>query len=141
MTDVSGPLTPQKERIGVYTQMFGIIAAPAFWIGQLIFAYGLSAQACYGGDHPAAAMTSTAITTSFIVFDVAAVAAAIVGLVVSIQSCRIAREQSDGARFDMATTESRERFMAIWGVFSSLAFLSAIIFNVIASLTVPPCAA
>jgi hypothetical protein len=31
------------------------------------------------------------------------------------------------------------RFLALWGIFSSLWFLCAIIFNTIGSLTVPPC--
>lgn len=139
MTDMSGPLAPRKERISVHLQLFAIVVAPAFWTAQLIFTYGFSSEACYPGDHPAPSLSAAAIRTFMIAFDVAAIVAAIVGIAVSVMSWRIARGDSGDLRYDSATTEGRERFMAIWGFFSSLAFLFAIVFNVIASLTVPPC--
>jgi hypothetical protein len=39
----------------------------------------------------------------------------------------------------MQIGEGRAHFMALWGVFSSLCFLCAILFNVIAAIMVPPC--
>ena len=35
--------------------------------------------------------------------------------------------------------EGRNRFLALWGMMSSLWFFAAILFNIIASVTVPPC--
>ena len=40
-----------------------------------------------------------------------------------------------------AIGEGRARFMALWGIFSSLCFFCAILFNIIASVTVPLCVA
>jgi hypothetical protein len=39
----------------------------------------------------------------------------------------------------LAAAEGRAHFLAIWGLFSSLWFFGAILFNTIASFTVPPC--
>jgi hypothetical protein len=141
MSDVSGPLTPHNERIGVHTLLFAVIVAPAFWIGQLIFAYSVSAQACYGSDHPTTLASAATLRITLIVFDVAALVAALVGLVVSSFCWRAVRGEVADRRFDVTTSEGRARFMAIWGIFSSLAFLCAIVFNVIASLVVPLCQA
>jgi hypothetical protein len=35
--------------------------------------------------------------------------------------------------------KGRDRFLALWGVMSSLGFFGAILFNVFASILVPPC--
>jgi hypothetical protein len=116
-----------------------VIVAPAFWIAQLVFAYSVSAEACYGSDHPTTLLSSAALTTALVVFDIAAVIAALIGLFVSFACWRSVRDAVKDHRYDVTTTEGRARFMAIWGIFSSLAFLCAIAFNVIASLMVPPC--
>ena len=36
--------------------------------------------------------------------------------------------------------QGRNRFLALWGMMSSLWFFAAILFNVFASIMVPPCA-
>jgi hypothetical protein len=36
-------------------------------------------------------------------------------------------------------SKGRDRFLALWGMMSSLWFFAAILFNVFASILVPPC--
>jgi hypothetical protein len=108
---------PPMRRPGQFRAlMFACCAAPIFWLGQVMLGYWLSAQYCFGGIRPA-----------LIAFDLVATVAALAGLTVAF-ACR------SGAR------EPRPRFMALWGIFSSLCFLAAILFNVIASIMVPLCA-
>lgn len=97
--------------------MFACCAAPLFWLGQVMLGYWTSAeQPCFGG-----------LRTTLIAFDAVAIVAALAGLAVAF-ACRA------------GASEPRPRFMALWGIFSSLCFLAAILFNVLASLMVPLCA-
>jgi hypothetical protein len=75
-----------------------------------------------------------------IVFDGVAILVSLAGLAVAATQLR--QTPSPGGKDPshlMSTRSGRDRFLAIWGVFSSLWFLFAILFNTIASLTVPPC--
>lgn len=120
---------PAPRRLNFWALMFGCCAAPIFWLGQLILAYWVSAQTCYGSDHPTTTDMPRAIFSLLVGFDLIAIVAALAGAIVSFMCWRIAGEG-----------ETRSRFMAIWGIFSSLCFLSAIAFETIASVSVPICA-
>ena len=122
-------IRPAPRRLNFWALMFGCCAAPIFWLGQLILAYWVSAQTCYGSDHPTTTTMPGALFSLLIAFDVVAIVAAVAGAIVSLMCWRAAGEG-----------ETRSRFMAIWGIFSSLCFLSAIVFEAIASVTVPICA-
>src|SRR5665213_1954124 len=53
MTDASATHpAPHRHRVSFIALMFGMIAAPIFWLGQLMLGYGVSAVVCYGSDHP-----------------------------------------------------------------------------------------
>jgi hypothetical protein len=47
--------------------------------------------------------------------------------------------QDRDPRHTLHTGEGRDRFLAMWGLLSSLWFFFAILFSTIASLTVTPC--
>ncbi|HEY1615534.1 MAG TPA: hypothetical protein VGF97_17780 [Rhizomicrobium sp.] len=120
---------PEPRRPNFWVLMFGSCAAPVFWLGQLMMAYWVSAETCYGGDHPTTAASPEILWTLLLAFDAVAVIAALAGTGVSLACWRAAD-----------AGETRSRFMSIWGIFSSLCFLAAIIFESIASISVPICA-
>jgi len=115
-----------------WLSMLGACAAPIFWIGQLVLGYWVSAEACYGSDHPGAAMAAGSLRSLLVAFDAVAILAALAGGAASYAVFHTARA-------DASTVESRTRFLAIWGLLSSLWFLAAIVFNTIVSLGVPSC--
>ena len=117
--------------------LFGAAAAPLFWTGQLILGYAVTAQACYPGDHPEAAVSAAVMKTSVLNFDLIAILFSLLGGGVA-WFCFVKVGRS-GTTADTRSM-GRARFLAIWGIFSSLWFLGAILFNTIASMTVPPCA-
>ncbi len=119
---------PRRFRLG----MFGACAAPIFWIGQVSLGYLVSAEACYGGDHPGAAMSAGSLRVLLVAFDAVAIAAALAGGISAYAVFRASRR-------DTSEVEGRVRFLAIWGLLSSLWFLAAILFNTIVSLGVPAC--
>lgn len=105
----------------------GAALAPTFWLGQLMLGYGMTAFACYPGDHPVMPIFSAVLRSALIAFDVVALAACIMGGWISWRC------------WERCPPGSRSHFLALWGLMSSLWFFGAILFNVIASVTVPPC--
>ncbi|HEX4862156.1 MAG TPA: hypothetical protein VFV07_13040, partial [Rhizomicrobium sp.] len=119
-------MPPLKHPRRFLALMFGCAAAPIFWLGQLGLSYWVTAQACYGADHPTMAASAGALRGALIAFDAVAIIAGLAGLLSAVSLRRLEQE--------------RARFMAHWGIFSSLCFLAAIVFNAVASIMVPLCA-
>ncbi len=128
--DKVGP-APEARSTHFLWLLFGASAAPLFWLGQTMLAYAVTAHACFPGRYPEAAEASS-LFAAMMLFNVVAVIAAAAGGVVSFQAWRRQGEP-------ITARQKRDDFLAMWGVFSSLCFLLAILFNIIGSLTVPPC--
>jgi hypothetical protein len=140
MSQTMDPIGAAPETHGVHflTLLFGAIAAPIFWTGQLILGYVVTAYACYPGDHPVQVRFGGALFSTMISFDIVALVACAAGGLVSWRSWQKVRADR-GHRHTLHTGEGRDRFLAMWGLLSSLWFFFAILFNTIASLTVTPC--
>jgi hypothetical protein len=124
--DPVGPAPETREPRFLWL-LFGCSAAPLFWLGQVMLGYGVTAYVCYPGDHPVMPATTRPLFAALLVFDVIALAACASGAWVSWRTWQ-------------RGPVGRNRFLALWGLMSSLWFFAAILFNVIASLMVPPCA-
>jgi hypothetical protein len=137
MSDVVDPVgaAPEAHSVHFLILLLGASAAPIFWTGQLFLGYILSAHFCYPGDHPVMLSSLGPLFTAMMVFDAVALLAAIAGGFVSWSAWRHLRQLSHPSPHE----QGRDRFLAIWGLFSSLWFFFAILFNTIASITVPPC--
>jgi len=134
--DPTGP-APETRSVHFLWLLFGAAAAPLFWLGQLMLSYGITAQACYPGDHPQSPASTGSLFALLLGFDIAALLACAAGAAVSWRSWRQPRRA--GTPFAVSLRQSRSRFLALWGLMSSLWFFFAILFNTIASITVPPC--
>jgi len=131
---------PHRARVGFPVLLFGAAAAPIFWLGQLMLDYSVSATACYGSDHPTTISSVTTLRATLIAFDAIAVLAVIAGAAASLWAWRrTSAEKSGGASHALEAGEGRTRFLALWGLMSSLWFFGAILFNAIASVAVPLC--
>ncbi len=132
-------ISRNRPRANFAALLFGIVAAPIFWLGQLMLSYLVSAQACYGSDHPTTIASEMALRSALYAFEAVAIVAAIGGGVVAFLCWRAVRDSEADTRATAQTRVSRARFLAMWGMLSSLWFLGAIVFNVIASVTVRLC--
>jgi hypothetical protein len=124
--DPTGPAPETREPRFLWL-LFGCSAAPLVWLGQLMLGYAVTAHVCYPGDHPISPAMTGPLFAALIGFDVIALAACAAGALVSWRGWQRVRS-------------GRNRFLALWGLMSSLWFFAAILFNVIASVMVPPCA-
>src|SRR3569832_1682210 len=43
---------PDMRRMQFLWLLFACVAAPLFWLGQVILGYGVTSLVCYPGDHP-----------------------------------------------------------------------------------------
>jgi heme/copper-type cytochrome/quinol oxidase subunit 2 len=140
MSQIMDPVgaAPETRSVHFLTLLFGAAAAPIFWVGQLMLGYAVTAYACYPGDHPVQVRYGSALLTTVIVFDIVALIVCAAGGLVSWRSWQAVRADR-GHRHTLHTGEGRDRFLAMWGLLSSLCFFFAILFNTIASVTVTPC--
>jgi hypothetical protein len=123
--DPIGP-APETHQAPFLWLLFGASAAPLCWLGQMMLGYGVTAYICYPGDHPIGQTATGPVLAALIAFDLVALAGGTAGGWVS---WRLSRRKAS----------PRNRFLALWGVMSSLCFFAAILFNVLASLVVPIC--
>jgi hypothetical protein len=131
---------PHRQRVRLWVLMFGLVAAPIFWLAQLLLGYGVSAAACYGGDHPTTIASGASLRMALFSFDAAALIVALAGAAVSYASWHAVHgEQQSGPHHALEVGEGRTRFMALWGILSSLCFGGAIVFNTMASVMAPLC--
>ncbi len=119
---------PEARQLRFLELLFGACAAPLAWLGQMMLSYGVTTAICYPGDHPIGLLSRGPLFAALIVFDFFALAICCAGALVSWRGWGLVRP-ADG----------RSRFLALWGAMSSLWFLVAVLFNVIASVVVPPC--
>lgn len=134
--DPTGP-APETRSVRFLWLLFGASAAPLFWLGQLMLGYGVTATLCYPGDHPQVLPAWVPLSAMLIGFDVVALLACAAGAAMSWHAWRRGKEGQGS--FTIRLRRSRNHFLALWGLMSSLWFFFAILFNTIASVTVPPC--
>lgn len=125
--DPVGP-APDMRSPRIHWLLFGAFAAPLAWLAHMILAYGVSAYLCYPADHPVMLSGTGRLFGALLLFDALAMGLCTAGGLVSWNSWKQVRRG-----------ETRNRFLAVAGLMSSLWFAAAILFNVLASLMVPPC--
>jgi hypothetical protein len=138
MLDPTGP-APETRSVRFLWLLFGASVAPLFWLGQLMLGYGVTAYICYPGDHPEPLIQTRPLFMALVAFDAVALAACAAGAVVSWRIWQRGKDSHSERQFTVHLGEGRIRFLALWGIMSSLWFFFAILFNTIASVTVPPC--
>jgi hypothetical protein len=126
-THLSGLLighpAPQRKLAHPGLLLFALLGAPATWMAQLLYAFASTSYVCaettQGAIPEWLAPTVIGVNISALAIAVATFAVAL-GL---LKRTSDEHRQRSGAVLDAA--EGRTRFLAIWGVFISLAFFVA----------------
>ncbi|MBZ9673667.1 hypothetical protein [Mesorhizobium sp. ES1-3] len=134
--DIGHP-APQRHDARPVLLVFALLAAPAAWTAQLLFAFASTSYICAG---PTATAVPAWLAPAVIGLNLAALAIAASALVVALALLRRTldehRQRSGGV---LEVGEGRTRFLAVWGLFTSLAFVVATLANSFSLLLVPLC--
>jgi hypothetical protein len=127
---------------GIVLLLAGVAAGPAAWVAQLIFDYALSSYACFPRYTPATVSPPPGWSGEagvLLAVNLVCLILALAGFAIAFRRLR----EAGGARGDGASEElappGRRRFLAICGIFASLGFAAAILFDTPFILGVPSC--
>ena len=113
--------------------LFGVFAAPAAWVLQLVASYAIAASSCFPNG-VATPGTASISRMPLAIIALACMLTALAGLVVALQQHR-------AAGGDAATRQpARSRALARVGILSSILFLGAIGFSIVMLSLSPQCA-
>ena len=132
--DVGHP-APDRAQISLGLLMFGIFGAPAAWMLQLLAGSSIAGLVCLGpGGTAVATARADWANPTMIAINLAALLIAGVALAASFRILRQTNSGYAGGHDSvMEAGEGRSRYMAIWGVWTSLLFIFAIAFNTISA--------
>lgn len=129
-----------RHRVGLTALFFGLAAAPAAWNAQLLFSVALSAHACYPRDVPLELPIWGNLWAILLTIGVAGIAVAIVGGLVSFRNWRLTFDEAPGSVHHLLDNgEGRTRFIAMFGMLTSVLFALGLAFATAAVFLVPLC--
>lgn len=138
MTDAAHP-APHRHAINFGLLATALIATPAIWGIRLVVNYGIDSHYCFPGDRRSNALPGWAWPT-LLGIDLLAIVVAIAAVLISLTSWRLSREEfaaTSGPLIEIG--EGRTRFLALWGLMTSIGFLVAVGFDLVALWIAPAC--
>lgn len=131
---------PHRRRVSLAALFFGLAAAPFAWNAQLLVGVALSAHACYPRDVPLALPIWSNLWWILLIIDAVGIVLAIAGGLVAFASWRRTFSEAPGSAHQLLDTgEGRTRFLAMFGLLTSVLFVLAILFGTAANFVIPLC--
>lgn len=121
---------PRRHRVGWLRALIGFLGAPTAWAGQMISSEILSSYACYPHRAPL-------FIQQWPWLQIALAAVCFASFSLAILCSYIAWISWQRTRHE--TVEGRTRFVALFSLYSSGLFMTAIIFTTFGLLLVSPC--
>lgn len=114
---------------------FMLVVGPLAWLLDLFLKFVLASNACLHPDQKWLFEPS-----AFIVIDLVAIAVTAIAMWEAYRSWN-ATTPGGASRFHAVTEigESRQHFLALWGMLIGAMFISAIVFGFVVNLAVQPC--
>jgi hypothetical protein len=133
---------PHAHRVGRGLLFLGVLLAPTAWAIQLVVNYGLASYVCFPQETPRFSPLPgwEGLRSALVIINVVALIAAVAGIALSFRNWRLSGAEARGGHGKLLEAgEGRTRFLAVWGLWSGVWFLIAILFNTIALVGVPLC--
>jgi hypothetical protein len=137
---------PERNRAGLATLFFGLLAGPIAWAARLLFNYGIATHSCFPGSTPMIGAARQWVRITFISIDAAAIVIAGSAALVSYRAWNRKRRTVSGdieapeqAWELIQIGEGRTRFLAIWGMMTGVGFALALVFDLMSPWVVPLC--
>jgi hypothetical protein len=131
---------PARDKAPVTALFFGLMAAPLAWSLQSIGGYAISSEACYPGDTPRLTPMFNGLTSLLLGINFAALLIEALALIIAYRSWAATRHEQGGTPQHLIERgEGRTRFLAMWGILVSGAFIIATLFSTTALMLSPVC--
>jgi hypothetical protein len=132
--------SPHRDRVQLVLVWLGFLTGPLVWAIVMAIAYGFSSYACYPS---AQRFTSPVSELSWVpgfttTLYVIGIVLTLVAGGIAWRTWRITREEAAGHPLEIG--EGRSRFLGAWGLITSGLFAGLLLFDLINTLLVPPCA-
>ncbi|WP_333875146.1 hypothetical protein [Methylobacter sp.] len=132
--------SPHREEISLTGLWFGILGAPLAWIGLELGSYVLTTAICKADPPSTIAAHTDKVWQSLLAINVVAVLLALSAAGVAVYNWRKVRYEMSGSAHDLLDVgEGRTRFLAMFGLITSLGFLVAFIFSAVTLFLIPLC--
>ncbi|MGZ5849559.1 MAG: hypothetical protein ACXWJN_03090 [Methyloceanibacter sp.] len=132
---------PHRDRVTLVELAFALAAAPLAWGAQLVIGYGVASHVCFAGSAPRAVPPSwLGAVLLLLVVELIAFVIAAVGAAVAYRLWHATRTEDSGDTHEMVEAgRGRTRFLALWGLMTSLGFAGAVVFSLVGLFEVPLC--
>lgn len=131
---------PHRHKVSLFALFFGIVAAPAAWNAQILFSTALSGHACYPRDALLAAPVWSSLWRILLAISLIAIVISVASGATALRSWLRTRDELAGSGHHLVDTgEGRTRFLAMFGMLTSLLFLIATLFATSVIFLVPLC--
>ena len=132
--------SPHRDRVQLVLVWLGFLTGPLVWVLVMTIAYGFSSYACYPAAQRFRAPVSElgwvpGFTTAL--YAIGFVLTASAGLI-AWRTWTITREEAAGHPLEIG--EGRSPFLGAWGLITGGLFAGLLLFDLINTLLVPPCA-
>ena len=136
-----GHPAPHRAHVAPLPMLFALLGAPAAWMLELLINFAVTSYVCYPGiSGTTVAAAPGWLQAVVIAANIVALAIAIAALLVGMGLARRTRDehrQRSGGVMDAG--EGRTRFLAVWGLFTAMVFIVAVLANTFSLFLVPIC--
>lgn len=132
--------SPHRHRVRLVLVVAGLIAGPLAWLLVLNLSYGFSSFPCFPGANRIVTPQSPWpwMPGLVVALHVAAIGITAAAGFIAYRTWRATQTEAAGHPLDIG--EGRTRFMGAWGMMVSALFIGLLVFNLINTAMVAPCA-
>ena len=131
---------PHRDRVGSFALAFALFGAALAWLAQIFIGPALGGHFCYPSSTPLAAPAIDGLWTMMLVMDLIAIVIAAVAGGIALRDWRRTYDEQAGSQGHLLDAgEGRTRFLTMWGIMTSLAFIVGLIFSITMLFLVPIC--
>lgn len=129
-----------RAKVALGSLWFGILGAPMAWISLELISYILTTAVCDTNNQSALSKHSLKVWYYLLPISVVAGIIALSAVMIAMHNWRKTRNEKSGSAHKLLEVgEGRTRFLAMFGLLSSIGFIVALLFSAITLFLMPLC--
>jgi hypothetical protein len=131
---------PHRHKVSAWALWFAVLAGPLAWMGVEMIDYFTSSRQCTKRAVDTVRELAAATSPWFLGVTLAGLVIALIALFVAIVNWRkVRKEESGSGQHLLELGRGRTRFIAMWGLATSIGFTVAFAFTLAYMITAPLC--